>query len=343
MANREKLEHIAKLLMAPGKGLLAADESFGTIEKRFSANGIKNTEENRRAYRQMLFTTPAIEEYISGVIMFDETARQKTSDLSMQAGGILFPEFLTGRGIIPGIKVDQGLESFNDSKVEKTTKGLETLQDRLLEYANLGLGFAKWRAVINIENDNLPTDECILDGAKKLALYALYCQEAGIVPIVESEVLMDGNHTIERCMEVTKKTLKMVFTELKNKGVYLPGMILKPNMILSGKENSAQASVSEVAQKTLEVLREFVPEEVSGIAFLSGGQEDALATARLNKMNQTKDLPWPLTFSFGRALQDGPMKIWAGREENILQAKNEFYKLAKQNSLASQGKYLLEA
>lgn len=330
--NKEKLEHVAKLMVAPGKGLLAADESEKTIEKRFTAVGIENTEENRRAYREMLFTTPAIEEYISGVILFDETMRQKTAE------GILFPEFLTGRGIIPGIKVDQGLELFNGSEVEKTTKGLETLQDRLAEYAKMGAGFTKWRAAIAIKENELPTEDCILENAKRLAQYALYSQEAGLVPIVEPEVLLDGNHSIERCKEVISKVTKEVFNQLKLSEVYLPGLILKSSMVLSGKENEIQADNATVAKMTVEALKECVPQEVAGIVFLSGGQTDAQATENLNQINKVDDAPWPLTFSYGRGLQDKPMKIWAGREENLLMAKKEFYNLAKQNSLASQGK-----
>jgi fructose-bisphosphate aldolase class I len=286
----------------------------------------------------MLFTTPAIEEYISGVILFDETMRQKTKE------GILFPEFLTGRGIIPGIKVDQGLEPFNNSEIEKVTKGLEGLPERLADYVKMGAGFTKWRAVINIKDNELPTDACILESAKRLAQYAVYSQEAGLVPIVEPEVLLDGNHTIEKCKEVVKKVTKEVFNQLKLSEVYLPGLILKSSMVLSGKENPIQAGLQEVAKMTIDALKNSAPEEVAGIVFLSGGQEDELATARLNEINKFKNLGdageivWPLTFSFGRGLQDKPMKTWKGLEENILIAKKEFYDKCKANSLACQGK-----
>lgn len=333
----EKLQYIARQLLTPGKGLLAADESLNTIEKRFKAVGIECTEENRRAYREMLFTTPAIEEYISGIILFEETLPQKTSD------GILFPEFLTGRRIFPGIKVDQGLETFNGSEVEKITKGIETLQDRLIEYTKTGACFTKWRAVFTIKNDILPTDSCILENAKLLADYALCSQEAALVPIVEPEVLMEGSHTIDKCKEVSEKVLKVVFEQLKEKEIYFQGMILKPNMVLAGKDCINPSNSKEVAEKTLEVLKKCVPPEVAGIVFLSGGQGDLEATKNLNEIiklvQKNKETIWPITFSYGRALQDKAMKIWAGREENILQARNEFYKKAKENSLASQGKF----
>lgn len=337
MQNKEKLEHVAKLMVAPGKGLLAADESENTIAKRFNAVGIENTQENRRAYREMLFTTPAIEEYISGVILFDETMHQTLRGAQGEKS-VLFPEFLTGRGIIPGIKVDQGLEPFNSSEVEKVTKGLETLQDRLAQYAKMGAGFTKWRAVIAIKENELPTEACVLENTKRLAQYALYSQEAGLVPIVEPEVLIDGNHSIERCREVIEKVTKELFNQLKLLEVYLPGLILKSSMVLSGKENENQADMATVAKMTVETLKECVPAQVAGVVFLSGGQADKQATENLNEINKVDNAPWPLTFSYGRGLQDKPMKIWAGREENLLMAKKEFYNLAKQNSLAAQGK-----
>ncbi|KKP32817.1 MAG: hypothetical protein A2312_00095 [Candidatus Staskawiczbacteria bacterium RIFOXYB2_FULL_32_9] len=332
----KKLEHITKQLLTPGKGILAADESLNTIEKRFVLAGIENIEENRRVYREMLFTTPAIEEYISGVILFKETLYQKTNE------GVLFPEFLIAKGIIPGIKVDQGLESFNKSEIEKITEGIDTLQDRLIDYVKAGAKFTKWRAVFIIENDLLLTEGCILENAKLLAEYALYSQEAGLVPIVEPEVLMEGSHTIDKCKEVSERVLKIVFEQLKQKEVYFPGMILKPNMVLAGKDCVDQSNSKEIAEKTLEVLEKCVPAEIAGIVFLSGGQSDEDATNNLNeivKLSQKngKNL-WPITFSYGRDLQDSPMKIWAGKEENILSAKNEFYKKAKENSQASQGK-----
>lgn len=331
----KKLQQTTKLIFALGKGILAADESLNTIEKRFILAGIENTEENRRIYREMLFTTPAIEEYISGVILFEETLYQKTAD------GILFPEFLTGRRILPGIKVDQGLESFNGSEFEKITKGIEILQDRLIDYVKTGVKFAKWRAAFYIKENNLPSNECILENAKLLAQYALLCQEVGLVPIVEPEVLLDGNHTIERCKEVVEKVTKIVFEKLKEKNVFLPGLILKSSMVLSGKESPVQADLQTVAKETVSVLKETVPAKVAGIVFISGGQEDVMATARLNEINKPKEVigaPWPLSFSYGRALQDKALKTWAGNAENILQAKNEFYEKCKANSMACQGK-----
>ena len=341
----EKLQYIAKLLVAPCKGILAADESFSTIEKRFVLCDIENTEENRRAYREMLFTTPAIEEYISGVILFEETLYQTLRGAQgKQTEGVLFPEFLTGRRILPGIKVDQGLDGFGEK--EKITKGIGTLQERLIDYAKAGAKFTKWRAVFTIENNVLPTDECILENAKLLAEYALFCQEAGLVPVVEPEILMEGSHTIDKCKEVSEKVFKIVFGELKVKEIYFPGMILKPSMVLAGKDCLNQPSSKEVAEKTLEVLKNCVPTEVAGIVFLSGGQSDEDATKNLNEIvklaKENNEALWPITFSYGRDLQDSPMKIWAGKEENILSAKNEFYKKAKENSMASKGEYLGE-
>ncbi len=338
-----KLEQIAKLLVAPGKGILAADESLSTIEKRFILLGIENTEENRRVYRQMLFTTPAIEEYISGVILFEETLYQTLHGAEGEKT-ILFPDFLIGRKIIPGIKVDQGLQDFEGSEVEKITKGIETLQERLIDYAKSGAKFTKWRAVFTIKDEAMPTDACILENAKLLAKYALFAQEVGLVPIVEPEVLVEGSHTIDKCKEVTERVLKVVFEELKEKEIYFPGMILKPNMILPGKDCIDQSNSKEVAEKTLEVLERCVPDEVAGIVFLSGGQSDEDATLNLNEIvklaqKSGKNL-WPITFSYGRDLQDSPIKVWQGKEENILLARSEFYKKAKENSLASQGKYL---
>jgi fructose-bisphosphate aldolase class I len=332
----KKLQQVAKQLVTLSKGILAADESLSTIEKRFILAGIENIEENRKIYREMLFTTIGIEEYISGVILFEETLYQKTKE------GVLFPEFLAGRDIVSGIKVDEGLEDFNGSEIEKITKGIETLQDRLIDYVKTGACFTKWRAVFNIEDNTLPTDACIIANAKLLAEYALYSQEAGLVPIVEPEVLMDGDHTIEKCAQITEKVLKEVFLQLKEKKIYFPGMILKPNMVIAGKDCINQSDSQEAAKKTLEVLKKYVPDEVAGIVFLSGGQTDVQATENLNQIVRlAKDkgiYPWPLTFSFGRALQDKAMKIWAGKDENILLAKTEFYKMAKANNLAVQGK-----
>lgn len=321
------LKQTAEQLVVQGKGILAADESSNTIEKRFSRFNIENTPENRRAYREMLFTTPAIEEYISGVILFEETLRQN---------------ILQNSKIIVGIKVDQGLESFRGSDVEKISKGIDVLTEKLQEYKKMGAKFAKWRAVISIQDDKFPTENCIVENAKLLAQYAQLCQEQDIVPIVEPEVLMDGSHTIEKCQQVTEKTLQIIFGELQKQNIYLPGMLLKPNMIVAGKLCSKQPSAKEVAQKTLQVLGECVPAQVAGIVFLSGGQADEQATENLNEINKLAldegGTPWPLTFSFGRGLQDKALRTWAGKEENILQAKKEFYEKCKANSLACQGK-----
>jgi len=337
----EKLQYIAKQLLVPGKGILAADESLNTIKKRFELLGIENTEENRRAYREMLFTTPAIEEYISGVILFEETLYQ-TLQTSQSEKQILFPEFLAGRGIIPGIKVDQGLENFQGSDIEKITKGINDLPERLKEFKKIGVKFAKWRAVINIQDNELPTENCILENAKLLARYAQICQEQDIVPIVEPEVLMDGSHNIEKCQQVTEKTLKIVFKELQDQNIYFPGMLLKPNMIVAGKDCKIQPSSKEIAEKTLQALKECVPAEVAGIVFLSGGQTDIQATKNLNEIvklaREEGGAPWPITFSYGRALQDSPIKIWAGKKENIKSAQKEFLEKCRQNSLASQRK-----
>lgn len=324
--NTTILEEVAKKLVAPGKGILAADESSGTIEKRFKALGIENTEENRMAYRKMLFSTLGAEKYISGVIMFDETIHQ---------------DILKNPAIIPGIKVDQGLEPFNGSDIEKVSKKFDALPSKLQEYAKLGAKFTKWRAVFTI-TDNLPTANCILENAKLLASYASMCQEYNIVPIVEPEVLLDGNHTIERCQEVMEKVITEVFSQLKAKNAYLPGLILKSSMALSGKDCPTQATSNEIAKRTLQIFGECVPAEVAGIVFLSGGQSDIEATKNLNEIvkmaNEDGGAPWPITFSYGRGLQDGPMKIWAGKSENIEKAQKEFLSRAKANSLACQGK-----
>ena len=328
-----QLHEIALAMVAPGKGILAADESTGTIKKRFDAVGVESTEENRRAYRQMLFTTPGIEEFISGVILYDETIRQTASD------GTSFVKFLQSKNILPGIKVDTGTEDFNGSEVEKITKGLEDLPQRLKEYYGLGARFAKWRAVITIKAEQLPTSECILENALRLAQYAKDCQQAGLVPIVEPEVLMDGNHTIERCAVVTLETLKQVFRQLKEKEVILSALILKPNMVISAKQCANQATFEEVAQWTLKIFNQVIPSEVPGIAFLSGGQSDAQATENLNEINKIIGSPWRMSFSYGRALQAPALKVWSGQAENFAAAQAAFYKRAKVNSLVRNGAY----
>jgi len=316
------LEFIAKALVAPGKGILAADESLPTIEKRFKPIGIESTEANRRAYRELLFTTPGIEEFISGIIMFDETLRQ---------------QILTNKAIIPGIKVDQGTEELPNHPGEKITKGIKGLGERLKEYQALGAKFSKWRAVFTI-GQATPSVECLEKNSLLLAEFAAVSQAEGFVPIVEPEVLMDGNHGIDRCSEVTKAVLKFVFIKLKEKGVQLTGLLLKPNMVLPGEKFLNKAGPVEVAQKTLEIMKECVPPEVPGIVFLSGGQSPEETTDNLREMNRIGGVPWQLSFSFGRALQDPVLRAWQGRPENKKTAQEAFFNRAKINSEARYGK-----
>ncbi len=331
--NVEQLEKTALELVAPGKGILAADESFGTIEKRFNAVGIESTEESRRDYREMLFTTPDVGEFLSGVILFDETIRQGSSE------GTPLPEILTSQGIIPGIKVDKGAKDMALLPGEKVTEGLDGLRERLEEYRGLGARFAKWRAVITID-EGIPTKMCIDANAHALARYAALCQEQDLVPIVEPEVLIDGDHSIERCYEVTQQTLHSTFDQLHEHRVEFSGMLLKPNMVISGKEAPRQAGVEEVARATVECLLRTVPAAVPGIVFLSGGQSDRQATAHLNAMNALyENLPWELSFSYARALQDLPMKTWKGDPSNVEEAQRAFYHRAKMNSAARSGNY----
>jgi fructose-bisphosphate aldolase class I len=328
----ENLESVARKLVAPGKGILAADESSGTIEKRLKSINVASTEENRRAYREILFTTKGAGEFISGVILFDETIRQKTRD------GRTFVEALEQQGIIPGIKVDKGAKAMANFPGEKITEGLDGLRDRLAEYRKLGARFAKWRAVIAI-GDKIPTRACIVSNAEALARYAALCQEGDLVPIVEPEVLMDGTHTIERYFEVTEQTLRSVFDALADHRVVLESMLLKPNMVLSGKECPQQASVQEVAEATVRCLKRAVPAAVPGIVFLSGGQTDQQATEHLNAMNQIEDLPWQLSFSYGRALQAPVLKAWQGDPAKVADAQKAFHHRALCNSKARFGKY----
>jgi len=327
-----ELEETAKALVAPGKGLLAADESEGTIKKRFAPIGVESTEEHRRAYREMLFTTAGAEEYISGVILFDETIRQKTTD------GRPFVDVLVKQGIHPGIKVDLGAKPLAGFPNEEITEGLDGLRERLAEYAKLGARFTKWRAVIKIGHD-FPTRGGLESNAHALARFAALSQEAGLVPIVEPEVLMDGTHTIERHYEVTQSAQLAVFRALAEAGVRLEGMLLKPNMILSGTEAAKQAGTPEVAAATLQCLRHTVPPAVPGIVFLSGGQADVPATRHLNALNQISTGPWALTFSYGRALQDAALKRWGGKEGNVKAAQQKLAHRAHCNSLARRGKY----
>ena len=327
------IQDIAQAMVAKGKGILAADESTPTCTKRFESINVESTEENRNAYRGMLFTADGIENHISGVILFDETIRQSTIN-----GSIPFPEHLSTLGIIPGIKVDKGAKQLANSDDEKITEGLDGLRDRLKEYYELGARFAKWRAVITIGED-IPTAYCISANAHALARYAALCQEQGLVPIVEPEILMNGDHTIEESYQLTTETLYTVFYELAAQGVELEGMVLKPNMVLSGYDCSEQASVKEVAEMTVDCFFNTVPAAVPGIAFLSGGQSDELATAHLNAMNQIDGTPWNLTFSYGRALQAPALKAWSGRAENIPTAQEALMKRAIFNGLATKGEY----
>jgi fructose-bisphosphate aldolase class I len=326
------LESTARELVAEHRGILAADESFPTIGKRFSALGIESTEENRRAYRDMLLTTPGLEEFISGVILFDETIKQASS------GGTPFPQLLAKKGVVPGIKVDAGTKDLALFPGEKVTEGLDGLRSRLNEYRDLGARFTKWRAVITI-GDHIPTQFCIDANAHALARYAALAQEAELVPIVEPEVLMDGDHSIQRCYEETERTLNSVFAQLREHRVGLEGMLLKTNMVLSGTENPQQASVDEVAQETLRCLRATVPPEVPGIVFLSGGQSDESATAHLNAMNAVGGVPWVLSFSYGRALQAPALNAWKGSEANLEAGQRALYHRAKLNAAACSGKY----
>ena len=330
---RTDLNQTAKALVAEGKGILAADETVPTLTKRFATLKIESTEDSRRTYREMFFTTPEVSAFISGVILQDETIRQKGS------GGIALTEVLSKQGILPGIKVDSGAKALAGSPEEKVTEGLDGLRERLKEYAGMGARFAKWRAVIRI-TDTLPSRMCVRVNAHALARYAALCQEQGIVPIVEPEVLMDGAHTIERCEEVTSSILHTVFDELFEQGVRLEGMLLKPNMVISGKECSRKASVEQVATATLQCLRRHVPAAVPGIVFLSGGQSDVLATAHLNAINQL-DLPkpWKISFSYGRALQDPAIEAWHGKQQNLKAGQQAFYFRAKCNSASALGKY----
>ncbi|MGH7951022.1 MAG: class I fructose-bisphosphate aldolase [Limisphaerales bacterium] len=330
--NAHAMESTVEALVASGKGILAADESFSTIEKRFKDFQIPSTEENRRDYRQMLFTTPKLNEFISGVILFDETIRQKSAD------GVSLSQILSKQNIIPGIKVDKGTASLPNFAGEKFTQGLDGLRERLAEYRELGARFTKWRAVIKI-GDSIPTRACIEANARALAIFAALSQEAGLAPIVEPEVLMDGNHTIARCEEVTSTTLKIVFGALFEHRVALEQMLLKPSMVLSGKECPQQAGDSEVADTTLRCFRRTVPAAVPGIVFLSGGQSDEDATRRLNAICRENNVPWKLSFSFGRALQSPALKIWKGISRNVPAAQKALHHRARCNGFATQGKY----
>jgi fructose-bisphosphate aldolase class I len=329
-----ELHETARAIVADHKGILAADESSGTIKKRFDAIGVESTEENRRFYRGMLFTTPGMEEYIGGVIMYDETIRQLAED------GTPFPELLASKGVLPGIKVDTGAHDMAGFPGEKVTEGLDGLRARLEEYASLGARFAKWRAVITI-GEGIPTDGCIRANAHALARYAALCQEAGLVPIVEPEVLMDADNTIEICEQATARTLHETFDELDVERVDLEGTLLKPNMVISGKGCPVQASPQEIAERTIECFLRHVPAAVPGIVFLSGGQSETQATENLNAMNRIGG-PWPLSFSYGRALQQGTLSTWAGDPANADAAQAIFAHRARMNSLAVAGEWSAE-
>lgn len=329
----EALKKTAKQMVAPGKGIIAADESAGTCQKRFDSVGIECTEETRRAYRTMMFETPGLEEYVSGVILYDETLRQKGSD------GTPVAELLAKKGILPGIKVDAGAKDLALHPEEKITEGLDGLRERLAEYSKLGAKFAKWRAVITI-GENIPSEACIFANAHALARYAALCQEADIVPMVEPEVLIDGDHSIERCYEVSETTLEELFGELAHQNVVPEGLILKASMVIAGKKAAKQSSVDEVADQTLRVLKATVPQNLAGVVFLSGGQGDEQATTHLNKMNAIGTLPWPLSFSYSRAIQNPVLKTWAADPKaNAKKAQDALLFRSKMNSLASQGKY----
>jgi fructose-bisphosphate aldolase class I len=331
--NLAELHKVAAAMVAPGRGILAADESTGTIKKRFDMLGVDSTADTRRDYREMLFrSSDAMAKYISGVILYDETIRQDGKD------GTPLVKLIEKAGALPGIKVDKGIKPLPFCPGEVVTEGLDGLRERLAEYRGLGAKFAKWRAVIDI-GPGIPSYECISANAHALARYAALCQDEGIVPIVEPEVLMDGDHDVDRCAKVTEWTLKTVFEQLYYARVALEGMVLKPNMVVPGKKSGRRAAVDEVADKTLRVLKACVPAAVPGIAFLSGGQSDEEATAHLDAMNKMGPLPWRLTFSYGRALQAAPQKAWSGKSENVAAAQRAFGHRAMMNGLAALGKW----
>jgi len=326
------LREIAQAMVAPGKGILAADESVATASKRLESVGVEPSADVRRDYRDMLLTTGGLSDHISGVILFDETFRQKSTD------GSLFPEMVAELGILPGIKVDTGAKELPNAPGEKITEGLDGLRERIAEYVEKGAKFAKWRAVITI-GDGIPSTYCINANAHALARYAALCQEGGLVPIVEPEVLMDADNDIDRCFEITEATQHAVFAQLAEQRVMLEGMILKPNMVISGKKCSTQASVEEVAERTLACLKRTVPPAVPGIAFLSGGQSAVVATEHLNAMNAIGTPPWSLTFSYGRALQDPALKAWSGKADNVPAGQKALAQRAKANGLATSASY----
>ena len=336
--DKQRLVQTAQALVAEKKGILAADESGGTIKRRFDSINVESTEKSRRDYREMLFRTAGVSDFISGVILFDETIRQEAAD------GTPIVKVLTDQGIIPGIKVDKGTISLPSAPDELVTEGLDSLRDRLTEYVELGAGFTKWRAVISITNDT-PTSYGIAANAHALARFAALSQEAGLVPIVEPEVLRDGDHSIERCFEVTEETLREVFDQLAQQKVLLEGMLLKPSMVISGGSSTQRADSDEVAERTIECFKKVLPAAVPGVVFLSGGEPDNSVTSNLNAINQKTaalGTPWELTFSFGRSLQGAPLTAWAGKAENTEAAALAFYTRASLTSAARQGKYVPE-
>ena len=326
------LEEIANYIVSDGKGILAADESSGTIEKRFKSINVESTEDNRRKYREMLFRSPVMAEAIGGVILFDETLRQKSSD------GDYLRNVILDHGSLPGIKVDQGVKEFEGGSDEKITTGLDGLHERCQEYEKLGAKFTKWRAVLNV-SDEIPSNNCISENMNALAEYALIAQQSNMVPIVEPEVIMDGSHSVERCHEVTNQTLLVLFETLDKKNVNIKGTLLKPNMVVSGTENNYQAPIEEVAEKTLQCLKSSVPDELPGIVFLSGGQSDLDATAHLDAMNKIGGFKWKLSFSYGRALQQAALKTWDGEDDNLEAAQKAFSHRAVMNMKAAQGQW----
>lgn len=326
------IKTVEKLMVSP-KGILAIDESINTCDKRFAGLGIETTEEKRREYRELLVTAPGIEEYVSGYILFDETIRQATSD------GRSFVSIMQSKGIEIGIKVDEGTKEIASSPTEKITTGLDGLSSRLKEYKELGATFAKWRAIYKI-GPGTPSDLCLKDNAESLAKYALLCQEQDIVPIVEPEILIEGNHSLEECKDITTKNLKIIFSELNSKGVFIPGIILKTSMVMAGKEAVLGSKPIEVAKATVTCLKESVPEDIGGIVFLSGGQSDEEATLNLNAMSKVGELSWPLTFSYGRAIQNPALKSWAVNPNDFVLAQKLLLERARANSLARLGKYI---
>ena len=326
------LEEIASYIVRDGKGILAADESTGTIEKRFRSIDVESTEDNRRKYREMLFRSPAMAEAIGGVILFDETLRQKASD------GNYLRDVILDHGSLPGIKVDQGVKELESGSDEKITTGLDGLHERCQEYDKLGAKFTKWRAVIHV-SDDLPSNKCIRENMNALAEYALIAQQNNMVPIVEPEVIMDGSHSVERCHEVTNQALLILFEMLDKKKVNIKGTLLKPNMVVSGTGNSYQATIQEVANKTIQCLKSSVPDELPGIVFLSGGQSDLDATAHLDAMNKIGGFKWKLSFSYGRALQQAALKTWAGNDSKLKAAQMAFSHRAIMNMKAAEGQW----